>query len=546
MNPSSIHTQLQATGQFGTGKTGYLNEVAKNLEQKSYNKAFDVLVFFFLGLNSQESDDVVKRAYDYLCACLPHLEATGIRSLYDKIFPSLDLFPNLTRQQLDLALALASWYDRQPITNEETLYQNIVQAMHYYAKTRAVGKIHHPDRLTFVHHLASKPFMRIIRIEMLENKKFQTCLELAKRKNDKILFKKILDNIELFKKYCCDDEDDAIIKGLYEQARQVFLETHLDKGFNEEFIPEIQKALTEPHLAADIYITQKYENALESFRASSEQRFTKIFSSKSPDPTDVRLFQQGVTHSFLFFFRDTFLEDAFAIIGPAPCGYDLRFMGSVAREEICRYSDIEWMILIEDDKHLDYYKKLVRIIELQIIFLGETAATDLPVFNCISQKNRSGLHIDTGGHPIHANLIKTPKEMAQLQRSIEGVEDDPCQPHHSLRKTLSFHTNDPRLEAAYCKEISLVLPESGAKARALALLKTRLQSYKHEFAQPFEQLATVDLKKGFVELIYYALHDMALYYGLKTLNTLDLIDELVKQNVFTKQSGVLLKQVIGH
>src|SRR5271166_2577055 len=152
MNLSPVDLLSQGPRQPVTIKIGYLSRVEMNFVQKNYGKTFEELVIFF---SSQESDDEVKRAYGYLCDIMPHLEANEIRSLKDKIYPKLHALPQLTQQQLDLALALAGWYISRPFTGEESLYQNAVQAMHYYTKALAVAKKHHPDRLSSLHLLAS-------------------------------------------------------------------------------------------------------------------------------------------------------------------------------------------------------------------------------------------------------------------------------------------------------------------------------------------------------------------------------------------------------
>src|SRR5271166_487222 len=279
MNPSSLHLQTHVTGQTDKLKTGPLSKVEKNFTQKNYGEAFDKLIFFF---GSREPDDEVKRAYGYLCAVLPRLEETDIRSLYDKIFPSLHMLPDLTQQQSDLALALANRYAAQPSVTEDTPGQNAEQAMHFYAKALAIANQHLSDQSSSIHSLASQHFMRIIRAEMLEKKQFKHRLDSAKRKDDKELFQKILNDVELLKCSC----DKEIIEDLYEQAEAVFSDKHArhDPSFNDRFIPQIKKALQELYRSSNTYITQKYEKELKGYRASSEKQFTNTFSSKKPEP----------------------------------------------------------------------------------------------------------------------------------------------------------------------------------------------------------------------------------------------------------------------
>ncbi|MGZ3632844.1 MAG: hypothetical protein ACXWM7_00760 [Parachlamydiaceae bacterium] len=39
-----------------------------------------------------------------------------------------------------------------------------------------------------------------------------------------------------------------------------------------------------------------------------------------------------------------YLEDIFLVLGAAPCGYDIRAVSSLGRQELCPYSDLELLI----------------------------------------------------------------------------------------------------------------------------------------------------------------------------------------------------------
>ena len=133
-----------------------------------------------------------------------------------------------------------------------------------------------------------------------------------------------------------------MIKNLYEQALEVFNKV---KPASEElfhpFLNTIQKGLFGEFFHGQL-ITKCYLEAFHQFRTFFKNEFTKI--SNPSNYKEVRVFQKKVTNKLKAFFRDHLLNNAFAILGEPPCDCDLRAMGSLGREEICPYSDLEWMI----------------------------------------------------------------------------------------------------------------------------------------------------------------------------------------------------------
>ena len=112
-------------------------------------------------------------------------------------------------------------------------------------------------------------------------------------------------------------------------------------------------------------------------------------------------------------------------------------MGSGGREEICPYSDLEFMILIRDKTQAPYFKKLVTILEIQIASLGETQRFSFS-FTCLEEPNTSGLHIDNSPTQ-EERLIQTPDAMAQIQRCRKtGEVSGTVGIEYSILKTTSL------------------------------------------------------------------------------------------------------------
>ena len=62
---------------------------------------------------------------------------------------------------------------------------------------------------------------------------------------------------------------------------------------------------------------------------------------------------------------DQMIIECINILGPAPCTYCLVSIGSLARYEICPFSDLECVMLIENEKGLKYFTQLCHMLELR-------------------------------------------------------------------------------------------------------------------------------------------------------------------------------------
>ncbi|MBA3237614.1 MAG: hypothetical protein H0T62_04595 [Parachlamydiaceae bacterium] len=78
------------------------------------------------------------------------------------------------------------------------------------------------------------------------------------------------------------------------------------------------------------------------------------------------------------------------------------------------------------------------------------------------------------------------------------------------------------------------------------LFTSEAADYKERWKNPFDpQADIVNIKEQYVKVLNYLLSDMALFCGIAKTNTLDIIDALVIQKVFTPESGFLLKESVA-
>ncbi|XP_046854842.1 uncharacterized protein LOC124447896 isoform X2 [Xenia sp. Carnegie-2017] len=125
------------------------------------------------------------------------------------------------------------------------------------------------------------------------------------------------------------------------------------------------------------------------------------------------------------------IEECLDVLGNPPCDYEVMILGSLAREEMTPYSDIEWAILTnsEDEECKTFFRNLTNLVHFQIINLGETIlpCLDIEVLRgdwFYDDVTPRGLSFDALlpqacktplGNTVDFELIHTPQTMANFQ-----------------------------------------------------------------------------------------------------------------------------------
>ncbi|MBS4164653.1 Uncharacterized protein PRO82_001984 [Candidatus Protochlamydia amoebophila] len=556
-NSSSISTYPISTATFSDqpSKLEELNSldvVLDAIEKNKYSKAIEKFNFFMACLPPQVEKDVLEKIFACLLMLIPIIESPYEIKESLRLLLDLTEHPCFAEDQQRLAIELAKWHYKKgkQEKQEDTQLKYFMDAMHYIGKAQFISKAFESELSEELQRLAS----RLFKVASTSLGIFKQSLEQAVGKNDSQQIVQIVTNLETrFASICCLSEKHALIKLFYKQVQAVISHTLNTRGLERiqasglDTLKETMRPyLKHPSFPTECFITIKYRDELNTYREKFQTLYQTI-DLQQFTIEEVRTLQGEVSTHFLSFLH-ALVEDAIAILGDPPCLYDLRAMGSLAKEEVCPYSDLEWCILIEEIEYQPYFVKLARLLELQIIALGEDPAQGLPVFTCIGAKHRSGLHIDSGGNPaVVTDLINTPDGLAQMQKMKEYSSTSLS---NTLRKTISFHQNTHKLFELYQEQMCIYLDEElpqakeiSRKYQAVKLLTNRLQTYEEIWCHPFKE-KVIDLKKNYTELLHHLLNDLSLYFGIEEANTLDLIDALVKKGIFTAESGYLLQEAV--
>ena len=503
----------------------FYQAIQKGIDRKD-RSIFDAIL---LACKQMRDANDVQKVFNFLFQVLPDFNLEELRK-FQEIYLPLLLQRGTPSQQQDIALQLAQWYLAHANANDD-FEQSCLQAMHYFAKAIQIATIHQKQSVKEMHLHAQEVFMRLIKYYLIKDDAFMKRLDSIRFCATSVV--ENITQIDRLESFCFSDEDHATKLLLYFQATKI-----LSKLTHEKYNPCIQQVaqgIGKPFSLPARCSIEKYSDECISFRNT----FASLGTSKPQTPNTIRAFQKNIIQAFKSFFQ-ILLDDAFTILGTSPCTYDIRAMGSIGREEICPYSDLEFMILIQDPKAFAYFKALVHILEIQIASLGETS-TGNPVFTCIHTKNPSGFHIDSSP-TLHTNLIQTPAGMARMQNN---PIKDPQTIENTVLKTISISQTDPSLFAIYQTALEAPL-KAYCEERAFQFFRIRIADYKKHWKHHFNpETGIFNIKEHYVEILIHLLSDIAFFFGITKTNTLDIIDRLVEIKVFTNVSGELVRESVA-
>ncbi|KIC73178.1 hypothetical protein DB41_JP00010, partial [Neochlamydia sp. TUME1] len=202
----------------------------------------------------------------------------------------------------------------------------------------------------------------------------------------------------------------------------------------KEKLFNVQRLLTkicEGKLLSNELIEKQFEgnrDALKKFREEIEGKIQIL--PENPSPQEVREVYRDIAKGVKNFFS-ILVNQAIDALGAAPCEYAMIGFGSLAREEMTPYSDLEFGIFIQEDTPVNrkYFKNLTNLLYLKVINLGETIlpALNIPCLKAINffdGMTPRGFAFDGAGvegkgckTPLGNGktfeLIQTPEQMAQ-------------------------------------------------------------------------------------------------------------------------------------
>lgn len=248
-------------------------------------------------------------------------------------------------------------------------------------------------------------------------------------------------------------------------------------------------------------------------------------------------------------------------LGPAPTKWACIGMGSMARDEMCLYSDLEFAFLLEEktEASLTYFKNLSELLALRIINFGETKFSLFGQLDylTLSQKSPtpSGFCMDSGGNtplgkPGQCELIDTPEGLASFQCSnwmrddiivtnalstvtyIAGARDLVSN-YHQAKKERFGKTEEPS-EVPFCKKL------------AFKLLKGDMDDFKPDlYSKEKEETNAFGIKKNLYRPIQSFLSSLKLFCGLESHSSFEIIQELCGKGILSPKGAENLSKALA-
>ncbi len=329
----------------------------------------------------------------------------------------------------------------------------------------------------------------------------------------------------------------AYLLAKLERLEALFLESHQIK------IPSAHRG-----------VVDNYRKRLWNLRAVS----IKDFQEKKP----IRDIVKTLTGSYKSILN-TLILDCQHLLGPPPVKWACIGMGSMARDEMCPYSDLEFAFLIEkkSDENLRYFRTLTQFLELKIINFGETR---FPIFGKLFGQSSSqasltpdGFSMDIGGNtplgkPGFFELIDTPINLSQFQCS-RWMDADIIVTN--ALSTVCYVSGDNALVNAYHKAKTtqhkaqegkfLAKGAPFCEKLALQLVEGHLNEFKPNLSFEKQETNAFGIKKELYRPLQSLLGSLTLFCGLKPQSTFEMIDQLAKKKLLCSKGAQNLTQALS-
>lgn len=261
---------------------------------------------------------------------------------------------------------------------------------------------------------------------------------------------------------------------------------------------------------------------------------------------------KNLTEEFINIMCST-INQCIALLGTPPCSYAALGLGSMSRQEMSPYSDLEFAFLIDRDtkENRDYFRKLTQLLELKVIQLGETPCKVENFFISLSLP-QPGFCFDMGGNtPLGTQgafeLISTPQQLAQFQCPKAFEENTILS---NVLKNVCLIEGDISLIESYRKAAAEILDQSFhvvwslnkkipvrplREQQALYLIEGDLAQYKMRLNQQKEKEGFFNVKEELYRFPSNFLHALALFYNLKSQTSQSRLKELNQLGVISTE-----------
>ena len=259
------------------------------------------------------------------------------------------------------------------------------------------------------------------------------------------------------------------------------------------------------------------------------------------------------------------------IAGPAPCNFSIIGLGSMSRQEVTPYSDLEFSILIEDEnskypsqEQRQYFRFLTHFIQVQIIKLGETILPSIGIssLNNFYSKNKEddwfyddiipkGFSFDGmmpwacktplgrkewRGKP-RQEYIMTVDEMLRLQHVTPGCSMESLKTANVFSSVCHLF-GDERLTKTYEQKLSALLScgdrKKSFQQQVVRIMQSLLETYGVKGISLQDFGTQQDVKKEVYRLTSLLVEQLSKFFGIFGQCSWQCIQEMCKKKILTE------------
>jgi ankyrin repeat protein/predicted nucleotidyltransferase len=483
------------------------------LDQHQYDKAlskWDLVQKSIEKLPTSELQEHIHQAHALAKNFLATQQTTKADDLYEhlkKACLQLDQFSIL--EQVQFYQAVASNYEAHGKHNEALSY--CMQALYLAEQDTQTDFINLlMDKLNQLHHkLLAQLIVPYVK-QQIETKK--DCLYVAKQRSLEE-FTAVANNVLLLANVLQQEQQWELAISCYETVvseAQLLAETYPIQPLITKIteLSRYDRGETKP---TELSHWQTYRQQLHALR----ERFSKQLAIQS-----IITVQAIFSRDLKNLLADV-LKQIESLLGEKPCAFSFIVLGSLAREDACPYSDIDFAILVSDEKerHDDYFQALIRLFSLSIHLIGEP----------------NGLRIDSGdlGYLSGADkLFLTTSEKLAKRFSPAKYQNILDQPEtHALHRPALLYasTGGEDLLTNYQKLLQREWPTYRAQwVSGYARLHYNLWLI---LGKKTNERSTVDLKQDYLRPLLLWCTDIALHAGIEVVSINELLQTLAVNQV---------------
>lgn len=265
-----------------------------------------------------------------------------------------------------------------------------------------------------------------------------------------------------------------------------------------------------------------------------------------------------LTSSFKELLRQILADSIKAQGEDPPTRFAMVGLGSMSRNEMAPYSDVEFLFLIEEgsDESRAYFRSVAKLMALKIANLGETKFKLVQTQSSEKSLAPKGFSVDIAGlSPLGQEglyeLIGAPEEIAYLQTEAWFSQKEAA---FFLVNALTtsclvagdaslLHTYQRAVDRILNQEISATPRQRLREVRALKLIRDHLDEFRPQFRRNIEERA-FDIKKNLYRLPHSVINALAFFYGCREKGTVAQLEELKKRGFISDSVRGELKQAL--